>query len=98
MHARIGRVTFSADQADQAVSHVRENVIPKLQEQDGFKGFTLLIDRSGGQGIGVSFWESEDALRATHELADQVRGGVAQAVGGSDEGQQSFEVAIDTMA
>jgi hypothetical protein len=23
---------------------------------DGFKGFTLLLDRSSGEGVGISFW------------------------------------------
>jgi heme-degrading monooxygenase HmoA len=98
MHARIGRISFSQDKADDVASHVRENVVPKYEGTDGFKGFTLLLDRSGGEGIGISFWESEDAMRATEELADQARQGAADAGSGADKGPQHFEVAIDTMA
>src|SRR5436190_23169006 len=98
MHARIGRVSFSPDKADEATNHVRQNVVPRLEEQDGFKGFTLLIDRSNGEGVGISFWESEEALRATDSLADEVRGGVAESVEGSDQGKINYEVALDTMA
>ena|SRR5213083_2752665 len=98
MHARTGRVSFSPDKADDLVSHVRDTIVPKYQESDGFKGFTLLLDRSKGEGIGISFWDSEDAMTATNALGDQARQGAAEAGSGSDEGVERFEVAIDTMA
>jgi heme-degrading monooxygenase HmoA len=98
MYARTGRVSFSPDKADDLVSHVRDTIVPKYQESDGFKGFTLLLDRSKGEGIGISFWDSEDAVTATNALGDQARQGAAEAGSGSDEGVERFEVAIDTMA
>jgi heme-degrading monooxygenase HmoA len=98
MHARMGRITFSPDKADDVTSHVRDNVVPGYEDADGFKGFTLLLDRSGGKGVGLSFWESEDAMRATDSLGDQARQGAAEAGSGADQGSDYFEVAIDTMA
>jgi heme-degrading monooxygenase HmoA len=98
MHARIGRVSFSPDKADQLVSHVRETIVPKYESSDGFKGFTLLLDRSSGEGIGISFWESEEAMNATDRLGDEARQGAAEAGSGRDQGAQRFEVAVDTMA
>jgi heme-degrading monooxygenase HmoA len=98
MHARVGRITFSQENTDQVTSHVRENVVPKYEDADGFKGFTLLLDQSRGEAIGISFWESEDAMRATDDLGDQARQGAAEAGSGSDQGPQHFEVALDTMA
>ena len=98
MHARMGRVSVSGDKADDMISHVRDTVVPRYEGADGFKGFTLLMDRSGGEAIGISFWESEDAMRASDELGDQARSGAAEAGSGSDQGKQHYEVAIDTMA
>jgi heme-degrading monooxygenase HmoA len=98
MHARIGRITYSPENADQVTSHVRENVVPTYEDTDGFKGFTLLLDNSRGEAIGISFWESEEAMRASDALGDQARQGAAEAGSGSDQGPQHFEVAIDTMA
>jgi heme-degrading monooxygenase HmoA len=98
MHARIGRISFSADKADDVVEHVRENVVPKYEGIEGFKGFTLMLDRSGGEGVGISFWDSEEAMRATDDLGDQARQGAAEAGAGSDKGPAHYEVAIDTMA
>jgi heme-degrading monooxygenase HmoA len=98
MHARIGRITYSPESADQVTSHVRENVVPKYEGADGFKGFTLLLDSSRGEAIGISFWESENAMRATDDMGAQARQGAAEAGSGSDQGPQHFEVALDTMA
>jgi heme-degrading monooxygenase HmoA len=98
MHARTGRVSFSPDKADDMVSHVRDTIVPRYENSEGFKGFTLLLDRSSGEGIGISFWESEDAMRATDDLGDQARQGAAEAGSGSDQGAEHFEVAVDTMA
>ena len=98
MHARTGRISFSPEQADAVVSHVRDTIVPKYERSDGFKGFTLLLNRSAGQGVGISFWESEEAMRATDELGDQAREGAAEAGAGQDEGAEHFDVAIDTMA
>jgi heme-degrading monooxygenase HmoA len=98
MHARIGRITYSPENSDQLTSHVRDNVVPNYEDAAGYKGFTLLLDASRGEAIGISFWESEDAMRATDELGDQARQGAAEAGSGSDQGPQHFEVALDTMA
>ncbi len=98
MHARTGRVSFSPDKADEVVSHVQDTIVPKYESSQGFKGFTLLLDRSSGQGIGISFWESEEAMKATESLGDQAREGAAEAGSGRDQGSERFEVAIDTMA
>ena len=58
MHARIGRISFSPDKAEETTNNVKQNVVPRLEQQDGFKGFTLLIDRSSGEGLGISFWNA----------------------------------------
>jgi heme-degrading monooxygenase HmoA len=98
MNARMGRVSFSSDKADAMISHVRENVVPQYEGADGFKGFTLMVDRANGEAVGISFWESEEAMRASDDLGDQARTGAASAGGGSDQGREYFEVPIDTMA
>ena len=98
MHARMGRVDFESSKADDVVSHVRDTVVSRYEGADGFKGFTLLVDRSNGVGVGLSFWESEEAMRASDDIGDQARAGAAEAGSGSDQGREYFEVAIDTMA
>src|SRR5205085_9637451 len=79
MHARTGRISFSPDKADELVAHARDTVVPTYENTDCFKGFTLLLDRSSGEGLGISLWESEEAMGATDQLGDQAREGAAEA-------------------
>ena len=99
MNARMGRVDFEQDKADDVVSHVRENVVPMYEGTDGFKGFTLLLDRSNGEGIGISFWESEDALHGSDELGQEARDQIKE-VGEAeaDPERMDWEVVIDDTA
>ena len=98
MHARMGRVSMRPDKLADVVENVRQNVVPKYEGRDGFKGFTLLVDPAGGQAIGISFWETDDAMRATDDIGDEARSSSADVGGGEDEGMKYYEVAIDTMA
>lgn len=98
MRARTGRVSFSPDKADELVRYAQDTIVPRYESSEGFKGFTLLVDRSSGEGIGISFWETEEAMKATDSLGDQARQGAAEAGSGRDQGTERFEVAIDTMA
>jgi heme-degrading monooxygenase HmoA len=98
MHARTGRISFSPEKADDVATHVRENIVPKYEATAGFKGFTLLLDRSRGEGLGISFWESEEAMHASDTIGDEARQGAAEAGSGTDKGPEHFEVTLDTMA
>jgi len=53
--------------------------LPQLQGQDGFKGLIGMVERQAGKVIGVTLWESEEALRTSEEEADQLRRESAQA-------------------
>ena len=54
MFARMSILEGSPDQIDEGLRHVREQVLPFMQQQDGFKGFIVLRDRQTGKVIGVS--------------------------------------------
>jgi hypothetical protein len=61
---------------------------------DGFKGFVTLADRQSGKVLGVAFWESEEALRATEDAVSDVRSGAAEAAGGTVAGVEQYEVIV----
>src|SRR5688572_20183772 len=82
MHARLTTLEAPPDRMDDATRFVQEQVLPQLQQMDGFKGFIALRVRGSGRLRGVALWESEEALRATDEAAARIRGGVAEATGG----------------
>jgi heme-degrading monooxygenase HmoA len=79
---------------DDATRHIQEQVLPQLQQLDGFKGFIALRDRGSGRVRGVAFWESEEALQATDEAAARIRGGVTEATGGTIASVENYEVIV----
>lgn len=98
MFARMSTLEGPPDQIDEGLRHVREQVLPQMQQQEGFKGFIALGDRQSGKVIGMSLWESEQALRASEELGDRTRGESAEAVGATVAGVERYEVGIFEMS
>ena len=94
MHARVSTLEGSPDKMDDATSHIREQTLPELQKMEGFKGFVALGDRQSGKVLGVAFWESEEALRATEVEVSGVRSGAAEALGGTVAGVERYEVIV----
>ena len=94
MYARLTTVEAPPDRMDDATRHIQEQVLPQLQQLDGFKGFIALRDRASGRVRGVAFWESEEALRATDEAAARIRGGVTEATGGTIASVENYEVIV----
>ena len=94
MYARVTTIEGAPDRMDDAKRHTQEQTLPQLQKMEGFKGFVALGDRQSGKLVGVAFWESEEALRATDEAVSSVRGGVAEASGGTVAGVENYEVFV----
>ena len=94
MHVRLTTVEAPPDRMDDATRHIQEQVLPQLQQLDGFEGFIALRDRGSGRVRGVAFWESEEALRASDEAAARIRGGVTEATGGTIASVENYEVVV----
>jgi heme-degrading monooxygenase HmoA len=94
VHARLTTLEATPDRMDDVTREVQEHVLPQLQQLDGFKGFIALRDRVSGRLRGVALWESEEALRATDEAAARIRGGVAEATGGTVASVENYEVVV----
>ncbi len=95
MHARVTTIQGSPGKMDDAKGHLQEQTLPQLQKMEGFEGFVALGDRQSGKVIGVAFWESEEALRATDEAVSSVRSGAAGAADGIVAGVQQYEVLVN---
>ena len=98
MHARMSILEGSPEQIDEGLRHVREEILPQISQQDGFKGIIALADRQTGKTLGITFWESEEALRASEEAADRLRGDSAQAMGDTIAGVERYEVGVFEMS
>ena len=95
MHARISVFEGPPDMLDEGVRHAREVILPQAKEMDpGFKGIIALTDRQSGKMVGISFWESEEAMRASEEGATRLREESAEAGGGTVAGVERYEVGL----
>ncbi len=75
MFARLTKVNVKADKIDQSIDVFQESIVQAAQEQEGFKGILLLTNRETGDGISISFWESEEhaaANEASHYYQNQL--------------------------
>jgi heme-degrading monooxygenase HmoA len=94
MHARVSTITGTPDQADAGISNFRENVVPFTRE-DGGKGSLFLVDRQTGKAMAITLWESEEAMKASEEKANQLRAQAVEQGGGTQAATvERYEVAV----
>ena len=94
MYARVSTIQGSADQAEAGISNFRDNVVP-FTRQGGGKGALLLLDRENGKVIAITLWESEAALHASEEQANQLRAQAAETTGAFQAPSvERYEVAV----
>jgi heme-degrading monooxygenase HmoA len=75
---------------------VQEQVLPQAKQMDGFKGLIALGDRQSGKTLGITFWENEEAMRASEEAANRMREESAEATSGEQRiaGVERYEVGL----
>ena len=95
MHARVVTFMVKSDNIEALASIHRDEVIPALQQQEGFKGSRLLVDPSTGKSMIVTLWESE-AVMQTNEATGWFREQLAKfnAVFASPPTRETYEVKV----
>lgn len=97
MHARVTTIQMDPGRLDEAIAQLEERDLPTFKEIDGFRGFTVLVDRSSGKVVGTSYWDSAERMAASEEQVKEARQRAADTGGSSGEPQvERFEVALDT--
>ena len=93
MFARVSTLQGPASEVDEGIRHVREDVLPKVAQMDGYKGAYLLVDRQSGESVSVTLWESEEAMRTSEEAASRLRDDSAGSLGAQIASVKRYEVA-----
>jgi heme-degrading monooxygenase HmoA len=88
--------TFRGDpaQIDQGINYIRESVLPSVRPDERLEGFYHLVDRQSGKAISITLWESEEAMRATEEEANELRAEIANAANATIESVETYEVGV----
>jgi heme-degrading monooxygenase HmoA len=94
VYARISTLEGSPEHIDEELRQVRENILPQIQQQEGFKGMVALADRKTGKTLGITFWESEEALEASEEAAGRLREDSAEAMSDTIAAVERYEVGL----
>jgi heme-degrading monooxygenase HmoA len=94
MHARVSKLEGPPEQVNELARIAAEWVAPALTQMEGFRGILALADRQSGKMQVVTLWESEEALRASEEEADQLRADTARAADGAIAGVERYEVVL----
>lgn len=97
MHARVTKIQMNPERLDEAVAQVEEQDLPTWKGLDGFRGFTLVVNRASGEVIGTSYWDSREQMDASEDAVSDSRRRAAE-TGGSDAEPEveRYEVALDT--
>lgn len=80
MYARITTTQMSPYRLDEAVSLVRDQLVPAAQQQEGFKGYLMLIDRGTGKNIFITLWQEETDRECTGPNSGYYRDAIGQLV------------------
>lgn len=93
MYAR--STTFHGDPGniDAGIAFVTGEVAPALEQIEGCRGLSLLVDRETGKCIATSSWESQSAMRASEEQMRPVRERGRDILGGSMQVDE-WEIAV----
>jgi heme-degrading monooxygenase HmoA len=83
MYARSTTIQAQPSSIDAGIAHVRDAVMPAINEVDGCVGLSLLADQRTGRCIVTTAWETEEAMHASAEQIQPVREQAAQAFGGA---------------
>jgi heme-degrading monooxygenase HmoA len=81
MFARLGAWQGSVEELERWIERAREHVKPSIQQDAGLKAAYWLVDRAGGKGLIVTFWESEEAMRASEEARRRRQAATSAATG-----------------
>jgi heme-degrading monooxygenase HmoA len=93
MHARITTVT-GATKIDEGVEHLRDKVVPQLQQQKGYRGLTASGDRAAKIVTVLTLWDTQDDLDASESMADKARKEAVAAFGGETQTVERFEQTV----
>jgi heme-degrading monooxygenase HmoA len=94
MHAQVTTIETSPARLDDAVRFFREQVLPQLQQMDGFEEFIALSDRQSGKLVSVTLWENEDLMQSLEKVLSRARGGISHPLGGAIVGVDTYAVSI----
>ncbi len=98
MYVRATRVQSPPDAIEKGIAYFKETVVPAVKATPGNAGAVLLVDRKTGAGVGITLWETAQALSASEQLGITSRTQSAAAMGGAIVNVERFEQVLQDRA
>jgi quinol monooxygenase YgiN len=93
MYARSTTVQGNPQSLDDAITYLRDEVMPAVQEMEGCIGMSLMCDRDSGRCIATTAWETEEAMHNSESAVHDKRRRFAEMLGGTPEVKE-WEIAL----
>ena len=79
MYARMSRIAgLPPERIPEAQEYFEQHELPELEQQQGFGGVLVMVDRNDGRAVAITFWETLDDLKASDTAADRARDATVQ--------------------
>jgi hypothetical protein len=72
---------LAPERINATLDEFREHHLPRLEQEPGYCGVWAGVDYPGGRAIAVTYWESNEAMRASDALTNEVRAAVVTTAG-----------------
>jgi quinol monooxygenase YgiN len=80
MYARVTTFQISPYRLDEAIGVMKDQVVPTIQRQNGFKGYLMFVDRSTGKSVNITLWEQEEDRDVTGPDSSYYRAAIGKVV------------------
>ncbi len=97
MHARVAAFKGDISRIDELTGMIRERMSAG-EEIPGVKRFLRLIDRETGTSLGITFFDSEEAIRAAEPIFERMGDEIPEELRGRRTSVETYEVVIDDVA
>jgi heme-degrading monooxygenase HmoA len=81
MNVRASRIVADPAKAAADGGASYRAMVDSMKQVEGFLGALLLIDRETGNSLGLTFWESQETLKASEQVANKFRREGASTIG-----------------
>jgi len=86
---------MAPDSMEKGITFFKETVVPMANSTPGNMGQVLLVDRESGKGVGITMWDSPQALGASEQMGMTSRTGSIAVTGGQIVNVERMEQVIN---
>jgi heme-degrading monooxygenase HmoA len=92
--ARVTWIKVPPDQANRAMEFYKSDVLPSLEDLQGFCSASMLMNHSSGRAVSTATFDSREAMESNREQAKELRSARSREMGADVLDVGEFELAI----